>query len=816
MTTEDKHLKYKEGRRVLKKDIFDYLEKDYRYLNNYIKDVNETLFISPHTSIIKGRTFVENLTQEIAKIEGYGLLNTITQVERLRKLEEEGILTENIDRLFHVVRLLGNKAAHSNLEGELEAALNIHKNIYKITCWFVEVYVDPKFESLPYNSPMPSTNKASEINEEVINSLMNKMMNNFIEKQQQSELISKENNSEIKSETIVSNNKEDIDDAFTGLIVEDILNIDEPDKKCLVQELARLKESSKEAVESLGEFTNFKKYMHIVRDAQKGLDALIVKANESEKAQLILVCGSVGDGKSHIISYFNNKYHDKMQNFTLHNDATESLEPNKTSMDTLNEVLDDFSDENIDKSTQKFILAINLGTLNNFIDSEYGERFTKLKKFVQDKKILENSIEESSFDDNRSFQFVNFSDFHIFTLKHGKVHSDYVKSLIGKITNSYEDNFVEKNIFYMSYMKNCSKCENSYCCPIKANYELLSKDRVQDAIVDLLVQCIVKNKIIISTRALLNFIYELIIPRSYIDVNSPTFKSQIGKLNSHNYVKSLLPNIIFEHKELSFIFEALTNINPLNVRNEKVDDFIIEFNNATNIMSYFDSYIDYPKDYLKKIYDVDFNETQDKIIRHELLKLFIRSYYICGVDELFSLRDKDYDDYMNALFYWNKGDKIKLKNLYNNVKEGIIKWNGETAKKDHINIFIGKNQTKYKSSEKIELKADTSNLPKNDENDLKKFIGTLKLKYRGENIEKSYEIDIDYTLYKLLVQVNQGYRPNKKDKNHFIKFIEFINKLEEAGSQNEEIMFTEKNRENNKQFKLEFDEEFETYRFVEI
>ena len=75
--------------------------------------------------------------------------------------------------------------------------------------------------------------------------------------------------------------------------------------------------------------------MHIERDAQKGLEELIIKANESNKAQLILVCGSVGDGKSHMISYLNNnkEYSDIMKNFTLHNDATESLEPNKTAMD---------------------------------------------------------------------------------------------------------------------------------------------------------------------------------------------------------------------------------------------------------------------------------------------------------------------------------------------------------------------------------------------------------------------------------------------------------------------------------------------------
>ena len=67
--------------------------------------------------------------------------------------------------------------------------------------------------------------------------------------------------------------------------------------------------------------------MHVNRDAQNELQGIILEANKDEKAQLILVCGSVGDGKSHIISYFKNKYPDVMGSFTLHNDATESLEP---------------------------------------------------------------------------------------------------------------------------------------------------------------------------------------------------------------------------------------------------------------------------------------------------------------------------------------------------------------------------------------------------------------------------------------------------------------------------------------------------------
>lgn len=785
----------------MERDVFSYLDKDYKYLNNYIRDFNKILFTSPHSAIIKGRTFVENLTQEVSKLEGYGLLNMMTQAERLRKLESEGLIEGEIDNLFHTVRLLGNKAAHANVEGELEAALNIHRCIYKITSWFVETYVDYNFEASPYKNPMPTESSSSNIDTELISNLMKKV-ESLIEKTQET---NKKDEAAADSST-----KGEGEDAFEDLVIESIIDNKESDKKCLVQELSRLKESSKEAVEGLGEFTPFKRYMHIEREAQKGLQDLIIKANGSTKAQLILVCGSVGDGKSHIISYFKNKYSDIMENFTLHNDATESLEPNKTSMDTLNEVLDNFSDEKIETSNEKFILAINLGTLNNFIDSQYGERFSILKKFVQDKKILENSIEDSSFDENNSFQFVNFSDYHIFTLKDGKVQSSYIKSLISKITDSSE-----LNIFYSAYKKNCDTCSNCNACPIKANYELLSNEGVQESIVELLVQTIIKNKIIISTRALLNFMYELVVPRSYVDVNSPLFKKDIFKLNNLEYIRCLMPNIIFNHKELSFIFEALNNLDPLNIRNQKVDDFIIKFNNSTDILTYFREYIDYPKGYIDKIKGIDFAETEDRNIRFELLKLFIRSYYICGKENIFSLKDSIYENYMENLYFWNRGDKPKLKTLYDNVKNGILKWNGE-AEKDQINIFVGKNQIKYKISEEIELKVDTSNLPKNDELELKKFVTIMKLKYKSEKLERSYEIDIDFSLYKLLLQVIDGYRPNKKDKNHFIKFIEFINKLQETGSQNEKLVFTEKNKDVNKKYKLEYDTEFEFYRFVEI
>ena len=808
----------------MKRDIFEYLEKDYKELYSLSKDIDRLVFTAPHSVILKARVFIECLTKEIAKIEKMDKLNTYTLADRIKELTYADLIDKETNRYFYQIRVIGNQAAHEEVEDELVLALKVHKYIYKIVSWFIETYIDFNFEAPLYKNPLPMNEKKED---KIESSFLQKLMGKV------DDLIKSTNHTkEVVSEVAISrrNDREDDDkeninnevvdnkiDAkeinnieYSNVKIEAKPVIEKLSKNCLIQELARLKESSKEAVEGLNTFSDFKKYMHIERDVQRELENIIKKSATSEKGKLILVCGSVGDGKSHIISYFKNTMPDIMKSFELHNDATESLDPDKTSMDTLNEVLDQFSDEKIDNTQQKFILAINLGTLNNFIDSEYGHRFTKLKEFVYDKKILEPGIEDNEYCENSTFQFVDFTDYHLYTLKDGKVKSDYIKELLEKITNKSE-----YNVFYQSYKANCIDCKNCNCCPVKANYEFISENEVQEEIIQLLVKAIVKNKMLISTRALLNFMYEAIISRTYLDVNSPSFKNKINSMNKLDYVRSLTPNILFNHKELSFIFEALKGIDPLNIRNSKLDDFIIKFNNSTEISCFFKEYLDLPNGFLDNLYDIDFSDTKYSDIKYELLKTFIRSYELCGKGDVFSLSDVIYNNYIESLYYWNKGEKSKLKGLYTTIKDGIVKWNG-VADKNYMNIFIGKKQVKYKVSEELEIKADVSGLPNNSNSELVKFLKNIKLRYKTEKSEKSYEVEIDYQLYELIYKVVNGYRPNKNDKNHFINFIEFINKLESIGSQDEKLVFTEKNREDNKKYKLEYNDEFDEYRFVEM
>ncbi|MBO3445274.1 DNA phosphorothioation-dependent restriction protein DptF [Clostridium sp. CCUG 7971] len=113
----------------------------------------------------------------------------------------------------------------------------------------------------------------------------------------------------------------------------------------LIKELDKLNKESKEAVEGDRELSRFKKYMHVPRKIEKLFIDKVKEVANKDKGYIIIL---VGDGKSHLISYFRTNYPDLYDNFQFHTDATESYHPKKTDIETLVDVLKGFKDENID------------------------------------------------------------------------------------------------------------------------------------------------------------------------------------------------------------------------------------------------------------------------------------------------------------------------------------------------------------------------------------------------------------------------------------------------------------------------------------
>lgn len=804
-------------------DILEYFNTDREYLKKLAYEINEALYSYPHSAVVKGRLLAEYISKEIATLEGEDYLNSLTQVDRIKKLNEEGLIDFEIYKAFNSIRKLGNIAAHDEIEGELEAALSIHRNLHKIICWFIEVYVDPSFESIVYKTPNPMVNDNSNEKIEQMLGQLTQFMNSSITQSLNTVDVETNKNHVIEDLHSIKEKENDESSETDNYLTQEIEGLEEEcinietSKKCLINDLKRLKESSKEAVENLSSFSDFKSYMHVKRDVESELYSIIEKSSQSNRGELILVCGGVGDGKSHLISYFRNKYPDMMDKFNMHNDATESFEPGKTSIDTLNDVLDSFSDENIDTTSEKFILAINLGALSNFIDSRYGERFKKLKSYVEEKGILDISISDSSYNEQSSIQFINFSDYHIYSLNDGVARSKYLEDIIKNITQEHKH-----NVFKNSYKNNCISCSVNYKCPIKANYEMLMKESVRESLISIVIESVVKDKLIVSTRSLLNFIYDFLVNTILDNKNDKELIEYIGKINCEEFIDCVFTSNLYDHKELSYILASISKIDPINAKSESLDNVIIKLNTTDDMTNVFNEYIEINNDsYLSTILNKNeeiqnvMNRQKNKCdkekIQNKLIDMFIRLNLFISKKDL-DLKDTIYVDYMKNVYYFNKGEKKNLSSLYKNVKEASYRWNGD-SEDGTINLSIGRNQIRYKMSQRLNIKPDLSNLKINDSNELFKFNPNLTLIYKSEEQGKSYGIDIDFNLYELLMRVKNGYRPNKNDKYNYINFVEFINKIQKLGNQNKEIYIEDRSGSKNSKYKLVYDEDFEEFKF---
>ncbi|WP_193726670.1 DNA phosphorothioation-dependent restriction protein DptF [Paenibacillus guangzhouensis] len=586
---------------------------------------------------------------------------------------------------------------------------------------------------------------------------------------------------------------------------------------CLVSTLKKCKQSSKEAVDNLESFDSFKKYMHISRTVETELEEIIVKSKNAEQSQLILVCGGVGDGKSHTLAYLKSKYSFlSTTEFYIHNDATESFDPQKTSIQTLAECFRDFSDEGLKSGAiKKAILAINLGALNNFIDSDYGSQFSQLKNYVNSKKILESTITSNNYDPNSHFQFVNFSDYYMFELTETGTKSDYLFGLINKITAP-----LQENPFYKSYQNNCiNNCVVAEQCPIKKNYELIAESNIQNKVIDLIVKAVISEKLIVSSRAFLNFIYNILVAPNYENLSDDSIMKVNMNIQISEYIERLLPFLVFAQPDSSNINYALSHLSPTNSRNEHIDQVLIDFKTVDDKTDLFHKYLNidslpYLFSLIKK-YQKD--EQLKSQLEREVGKLFVHLSYFLNKEHWNVFHDPVFVKYVSYLYWSNIGNTGKLANLYNiELKEAIYRWNGNGFG-TYISLNVGQPQNSYKTLQKLEIQPlINKDVASCSENQLSKFLLKIPVAFKVKNSVGSAAVELDYSLYKLVTKIGEGYRPNKNDKLQFINFVDFINKLSELGNGREEIIFEEVHSASKSRYSLSYDNIFENYTFTVV
>lgn len=733
------------------------------------KEFEILLFNDIDASLLKARKLTEKIVKEIYKLENIEYPQFTNQSERLILLKNSGIIDEELFKLFNRIRRMGNFAAHDDKNISFYDGLKIHNNLYLILKWFLESYGRYDIKVPEYQNPKPEN-----IEEKIDNRVRN-ILGEFLPNLLQ-------NGNQIPIANALQKKEKPNND------------MPKLHGSRLLFQLNRLRESSQDAVEGYKGLSDFKQFMHVSRPIEEKFEQYLIECSKASNSQLILLCGSVGDGKSHLISHLSTKFPELMNQFKIHNDATESFDPKKNSLDTLNEVLEAFSDDKIESSSEKLIVAINLGVLNNFIESNYAEtKYTKLKKFILDANIF-SSNNVSTPAEHVNFKLVNFSDYNIFELTVDGPVSNYLTQLLQKVTKA-EDT----NPFYQAYLRDK---EEQRANPLLINYEMFASESVQQKIIQLIIKTIIKDKVIISTRELLNFIYDILVPNSVDELQTSDFIDMLP---------SLLPNLLFEGNEKSYFLRVLSNHDPIHVRIKEVDEHLIELNNSGYFYMFFrdiifDSSAQVWINHLDTIEDIVY---LDKDTKRELSELFIRASFLFKSHLNIYFQDEDYSKYTKYLYAFNSGKKQLLQDLYFEIQKAIYLWKGN-PKNNYI--FIDDENSKIRIAEPLHLKPAVISVDRKNQNDIvERFTTTLLLGFKCEPYDEVHEVEIDYPLYEMVIKVLNGYRLNKKNKEDSIKFIDFIDKLLPYGKQEEEILI--KDMEHNLTFTIKYNDQFESYSF---
>lgn len=547
-------------------------------------------------------------------------------------------------------------------------------------------------------------------------------------------------------------------------------------------ELNRLRKSSNDSIDNVEKFDEFKKYMHVTRAAEEDLKSILRAVNVSNKKSLILLCGSAGDGKSHLLSYLRNSDEEQLiENYTVFNDATESSSPSMTAIQTLNVLLDDFRDSKLEMAGKNIILAINLGVLSNFIESEYGNDFSTLKKYVENSNILTSQVNINGYDSNSYFQHVSFSDYHMYSLKEEGIHAGYIEDILEKIFT-----LDDKNIFYQSYQNYCVTCPLAQKCPVKNNYEYMMDLKRQKYVAELLVKVTIQDKVILTTREILNFIYDILVAQNF---SFTKYQKLIvdDTLYLKEYIKHITPKLLFDSTDVTTLMNLMKKYDPLLQRTESEDALAISYYVSANIS----------KEIKLAISDLPFGNilcndsmikriNSDRTLKSMIFNIMVRCQFIDDDKH----HDKIYEQYLKDLYWFNAGKGEKLEPLYVMVERGIEQWCGSDG---DGNLCLKESRSEFSIFETIKFKEVISHIPKPKETEeLQKFITSITAAFKDDDGGKIL-LDIDFSLYELIYRLNQGYIQTAEDRNNHADFISFINHILQTGSLTESLSIVSAN-----------------------
>lgn len=499
------------------------------------------------------------------------------------------------------------------------------------------------------------------------------------------------------------------------------------------------------------------------------------KLKNAKGNELILLVGNSGDGKSTILRRLK-KEGVITERMRVHNDATESFYPNKDSIETLLEIIEPFSDENFDQNSNLTIVAINMGIIGKLLDNTHMNEFSKLEEFIKESNILAEGKRKSDKTFER-FDYFSFGEYFMYDVASSGFESSYINQVFSKIFN--ED---YNNIFYKSYMNLDNSIKES--CPVAINFELLLKTEVQIYVKKLLAYVSIDQGLMLTSRIIWNFIYELLMDEELERIYYRGFTP----LHGEDFIKRLLPNRLFSSETDNELIRAFKQyIDILENRNE-YDEFlhILATSKSNQIKSFLkenasNSRIKVLEESINVITTECYFKQQD--CRNKLNRMLANIFTINYNDGTSFSR---LDEYAKIVNIYNSTEDLRrareLKELKKNIASVIRLWNGKSYRPEFMNTrFTNSKFKKCVRFDDTKLEYVKDNKTKNDE-----FYVIPQIAYNNQ-----IKLIVDYKVFSIVEDIRNGYQLNSIERLDYIKLNEFVSNLVyECIDENEQYLST--------------------------
>lgn len=495
------------------------------------------------------------------------------------------------------------------------------------------------------------------------------------------------------------------------------------------------------------EFDQLKAQLFVKQDIEKDLQRYLDTANPGE---IIFLCGSSGDGKSEILTRckLDPRYQHK---FSFHLDATHSFAPRQSAIDALNELFDGHNHQ-----ACPLLIGINTGMLANFA-REGAVRHQVIRSTI-------DSFLSAKQNGNRPYQLANCSFFDFehypkFQFDENKQYSSFIKSLLTNLTKNKDD-----NLFYFIFRS--EELTNPHLKEV-ANFKLLCMPGVQDVLITQLFKARLIKDQFVTTRTLLDFLHHLIMGSGYLFDN------------------------LFTVAENDLI-KKVSDFDPARLHTYELDQFILRYE-----LGLVDSELD---DFLAALeqFHIKFDRQCPKpgdaaslvrlfwLLQHESLgNDYHRKFSAFFNETLFERYSEIW--HMHKNYTANPEQKKSLNRFYTfELIAGIQRYANRKAPELSMQkeeFFLGEFGG-VKITAPVEVKPDWDAIRNKHTAHPTGFDVYLKV---GQNALPPVHIGLN--LFELLHKLNNGYRPNKYDKNAIVLLDELVELITDQAKSSSDIKF---------------------------